>query len=121
MRTNISGVTPEWHELSNQDGESAPVKFLIRPLDGMEGADIVLNSYDARTGSINQGGIIAAFKLCVQGWENINDSKHPDKPLEYSQAAMLTLRTPWILEVGAQILEISELSEDGSKNSNLPS
>ena len=119
MRSSIRGISPEWYELSNQEGETDPVQFLIRPLDGMEGADIVLNSYDARTGSINQGGIIAAFKLCVQDWKNI--SSPGAGLLDYSEHAMLSLRTPWILEVGARILEISELSEDGSKNSDLPS
>ena len=119
MRSSIKGIAPEWYELSNQEGESDPVKFLIRPLNGMEGAEILLNSYDARTGSINQGGIIAAFKLWVQDWKNISTPGHG--LLDYSEHAMLALRTSWILDVGARILEISELSEDGSKNSDLPS
>lgn len=120
MRSCITGITPEWFELPNQKGDADPVKFLIRPLNGMEGADIVLNSYDVRTGSINQSGIITAFKLCVQDWKNIS-GPGPSGLLEYSKQAILSLRTPWILEVGARILEISKINEDGSKNSDLPS
>ncbi len=126
MRSSIKGVLPEWYTLIIDKDEPEPVQFHLKPLDQFDSAGIKMQSLSARSSASNLETIGSeivktAFRRGVIDWRNIEDGDNPGQALEFSQAAMGKIPSDWIIEAGARVLEISALTEDESKNSDLPS
>lgn len=118
MRSSLKGIAPEWYTLGIDEGEDDPVRFYLKPLDGMAWTTVLMGSYDPSTGAVDTAGIVKAFKLGVKDWENIEDADKPGKPLKFSALAMGKLQPGWIMEVGAHVMKISRIGESDSKNSD---
>lgn len=121
MKTSIKGLSPEWHTLSSEEGESDPVQFYLQPLDGMQWTAVLMEAFDPESGEIGPSGIIKAFKLGCKGWKNIEDGNHPGQELKFSSRVMGSLQPGWIMEVGQRVLEISNIGQATAKNSDSPS
>ena len=121
MRSSIKGIAPEWWPLPADEGEEDPVRFYLKPLDGLAWTSVLMESYDAETGVVGGAGVIKAFKLGVKDWENIEDGDKPGQLLKFSLPAMGKLNPGWIMDVGNRILEISRIRAEESKNSDSPS
>ena len=127
MRTNIKGVAPEWYELESERDKPDPVGFYLSPLDGFGRSDISMLSLSSRSGARNAPALASsaviklAFQLGVKGWQNIEDADNPGEKLPFSSTAMASIHHQWILEVGARVLQISDMGAEESKNSDSPS
>jgi hypothetical protein len=120
VRSSIKGIAPEWYTLSADEGETEPVQFYLKPIDGMAWTAVLMESYNAETGEIGANGISKAFTLGVKGWRNIEDGNKPGEPLKFSRQAMTSMHPGWIMEVGQRVLEISKIDEATAKNSDSP-
>lgn len=123
MKTSVKGVEPEWFDLPEPGGDGPVAGFLIKPLNGMQMAEIVGDYLKERNGqkTIGAGGITQAFRWGVKGWRNIEDGEHAGEDLLFTRENMQKI--PWtaIMNVGARILELSQLGDSDRKNSSSPS
>ena len=116
MRSSIKGVSPEWYTLAMDEGEDDPVQFYLKPLDGIDWAFVMMESYSTETGEIGGAGAIKAFKLGVKNWKNIEDADNQGNELRYSAQAFGKILPGWIMEVGNRVMEISRLTAGEAKN-----
>lgn len=126
MKTNIKGIAPEWYTLEEDQDDPEPVQFYIRPLDGFAAMEVAMLSLSGRATSRAEAAragsevLKTAFRLGVKDWRNIGDADNPDRPLAYSAAAMSSFPPGWIMEVGARVMELSELRSAEKKISGSP-
>lgn len=124
MKTSVKGVEPEWYDLTDDGGDGRPAGFFIRPLNGMAMAEIVGDYLKiGRDGqqTIGARGITEAFRMGVTNWRNIEDADQPGSDLLFSRDNMGRLDWAVIMEVGAKVLELSQLREPDRKNLSSPS
>lgn len=129
MRSSIKGIIPEWYTLEGEEGKPDPVQFELKSLDGFESMEIATLSLMAQNpgasmtdvGQISSNIVKRAFQLGVKSWRNIEDKNNPGKMLPFSMGSMASIWPHWIMEVGARVLAISEISEAAAKNSDSPS
>lgn len=127
MRSSIKGIAPEWYRLAGDKDEPEPAEFHLKPLNGFGRTEVSVLSLSSRSGARNAAAeagsdvINLAFQLGVKNWRNIEDGDKPGEPLPFSRTAMDSMREEWIIEVGARVLEISDMGVKESKNSDSPS
>ena len=127
MRSSIRGINPEWYRLEGDKDEPEPVEFYLKPLNGFGRSEVSMLSLSSRSGVRNAAVVASsdvinlAFQLGVKNWRNIEDGDKPGEQLQFSRTAMDSMREGWIIEVGARVLEISEVGVKESKNSDSPS
>lgn len=122
MKQAIKGLNPEWYELEDEKGEPDATAFYMAPLDGFGRAEISMLTLSARAGDAGAAAAAgaavmnAAFKLGVKNWKNIENPDDPGNALPFSRKNMVFMQPEWIIEVGARVLEISEMGPDEVKN-----
>lgn len=114
MKT-VSGLTEQWFKpiYDNDDG----AEFKLRPLSQLTKIDVKA-AVNPRTGRVMAEGYRTAFYAGVVDWKGVVDGK-TGEPLEFRAHAERIFDLPEAVqhELLAKLLEISELSEDDTKNS----
>lgn len=108
--TAISGLEPEWYT-PNQPDDGAPTEFLLKPLNGMEYAAVLVHSNAA--GGVSIQGVREAIRYGLIDWKNFNDAD--GKAVPFSQLNSSRINAVTLLELADKILEISELTGDQKK------
>lgn len=110
------GLVPEWYTPPGQDGDPAPARFHIRPLNGAEFGEVADHLEITAAGAvIRHAGRERALAMGLIGWENFFDSS--GKNLPFSAANARLIPHEYRTHIVTRIINISYMSEEQEKNS----
>jgi hypothetical protein len=110
----LTGLVPEWYTPANQEGESEPARFNLKPLTSPQVAKLQ-SFFNLETGEISGSGLYESAILSIIGWENVTD--HEGKALKCNSINAKKLPYEILIELGGVALSNSFLSDDDEKNS----
>lgn len=108
----LTGLVPEWFKPESlpDDDES---EFEVTPLNQRRLAEIQ-NHYDPESGAMRPTGYYLAFEMGCSNWRNVQDAEGNE--FKYSSRNMPLIPIRVAVEVGAQVVNVSALSEEERKN-----
>lgn len=109
----LTGLVPEWFRPQQlEDGDEA--EFEVSPVTQRKVAEIQ-NHYDMKENIMRPTGYYLAFELGCTGWKGVTDAEGNE--LKFSLRNLVRIPAKIAFEVGAQVINVSALSEDDRKNS----
>lgn len=109
----LTGLVPEWFKPEMlDDGDEA--EFEVSPVTQRQLAEIQ-NHYDMEARQMRPTGYYVAFEIGCTNWRNVTD--HEGKDLPFSLRSLGKIPIKIAMEIGAQIVNVSSLTEDERKNS----
>ncbi len=108
----LTGLVPEWFRPSQlEDGDEA--EFEVTPIIQRKVAE-VQNHYDMKAMEMRPTGYYQAFEMGCTNWKGITDDE--GKELKFSIRNLAKIPIKIAVEVGAQVINISSLTEEDRKN-----
>ena len=108
----LTGLVPEWYSPETlDDGDEA--EFEVTPLNQRRLAEIQ-NHFDQETGSMRSTGYYTAFEIGCTNWRNVFDQDGNE--FKFSPRNMLKIPLKVAAEVGAQVINVSAMTEEERKN-----
>lgn len=108
----LTGLVPEWFKPNGLD-EGDDAEFEVSPVTQRQLAEIQ-NHYDMDAMRMNPTGFYLAFEMGCTNWRNVKDAE--GKELSFSLSKLGTVPIKIAMEVGAQVVNVSNLTEDDRKN-----
>ena len=108
----LTGLVPEWFSPECLD-EGDDAEFEVSPIVQRKVAEIQ-NHYDNEAGRMKPTGYYLAFEIGCTGWRNVTDAD--GKELKFSVANLGKIPVKVAMEIGAQVVNVSVLTEDERKN-----
>lgn len=108
----LTGLASEWYAPEDKLAEGA--EFHINPLTQAQLAE-VQNHYDQVNGYMKPTGYYLAFNIGCDNWRGVTDMDGKD--FHYSAFNRTKVPLKIAMEVGAQVVNVSVLTEDDVKNS----
>lgn len=109
----ITDLTPEWFTPEGQEGDENPVKFLIKPLNGLQHAEIIGELRQEGEGfRITTDGITKALKYGLEDWIGVEGESGP---INYQFKNLKYLPGDYHHLVAGEILRKTTISEDEQK------
>lgn len=108
----LTGLVSEWFKPEQLD-EGDEAEFELTPITQQKIAE-VQNHYDMSAREMRPTGYYLAFELGVTNWRGVFDDE--DKELKFSIRNMVMVPAKIAFELGAQVINVSTLSEDDRKN-----
>jgi hypothetical protein len=108
----LTGLVPEWYSPETLDDDDA-AEFEVTPLTQRTLAEIQ-NHFDQEAGHMRPTGFYLAFELGCTNWKGLVDDEGKDVKFSARNKALIPLKVA--AEVGAQVIDVSALSEEERKN-----
>jgi len=112
----LDGLVPFWHVPEGQGDNDAPTEFNLKPLDGMQHAEVYAECKIA-DGMVTLSS--SAIQLCLKyglvGWKNFNDDE--GQPIGFSRNNIRTVPGDTLLELATRVFNSSYLTAGQEKNS----
>ena len=108
----LTGLVPEWFSPETLD-EGDEAQFEVSPLSMQKIAEIQ-NHYDAETLQMRPTGYYLAFELGCTNWRGVTDQEDKDLPFSIRNLGKVPIKVA--CEIGAQVVNVSSLTEDERKN-----
>ena len=108
----LTGLVPEWFRPETLD-EGDEAEFEVSPLTQQKIAE-VQNHYDTIDNTMKPTGYYLAFEMGCTIWRGVTD--HEGKELPFSVRKLGTIPIKIACEIGAQVVNVSALTEDERKN-----
>lgn len=108
----LTGLVPEWFSPETlEEGDEA--QFEVTPLNQRRLADIQ-NHFDPEAGTMRPTGYYMAFEIGCTNWRGVTDQDGKDFPFSLRNMNKIPIKVA--MEVGAQVINVSALTEDERKN-----
>ena len=108
----LTGLVPEWFSPESlDDGDEA--EFEVSPVSQHQLAEIQ-NHYDMVNNHMKPTGYMLAFEIGCTNWRGVTD--HDGKDLPFSIRNLTKVPIKVACEIGAQVVNVSSLTEDDRKN-----
>ena len=118
MLKALNPLVPEWYTPEEEKEDPNPTEFLIRPLSGVERADVEFRHDELHGASMTERGARVCLKHGLRGWKNFQDSEGPVKFNDINpEENMRRLPLSLVTELAFQIWHKSHLNERALKNS----
>lgn len=108
----LTGLVPEWFSPETlEEGDEA--EFEVTPLNQRTLADIQ-NHFDNESGIMRPTGYFTAFEIGCTNWRGVTDQEGNE--FKFNKRNMIRIPIKVAMEVGAQVINVSALTEDERKN-----
>lgn len=108
----LTGLVPEWFKPQQLD-EGDEAEFEVTPITQRKVAE-VQNHFDMANMEMRPTGYYLAFELGCTNWKGVYDDEGKELPFSIRNLPKIPIK--YALEVGAQVINVSSLSEDDRKN-----
>lgn len=108
----LTGLVPEWYSPETLDDDDE-AEFEVTPLNQRTLAEIQ-NHFDGEAGAMRPTGFYMAFELGCTNWRNVIDQEGNE--FKFTAANKLRIPIKVACEIGAQVVNVSALTEDERKN-----
>ena len=107
----VTDFIASWFTPDDQEGEETPARFLIKPLNGVQYAEIV-TEFNQATSMLTASGISKTLKYGLKDWEGIEGS---EGALTYDAKNLKYLPGDYHHLIAAEIISRSSVQEDEIK------
>ncbi len=108
----LTGLVPEWFKPKTlEEGDDA--EFEVSPVTQRQLAEIQ-NHYDMDANHMQPTGFYLAFEMGCTNLRNVTDAEGKDLPFSLRNLGTIPIKVA--MEVGAQVVNVSNLTEEERKN-----
>lgn len=108
----LTGLVPEWFRPEGlEEGDIA--EFEVSPIAQRQVAE-VQNHYDMESGQMRPTGYYTAYEIGCTNWRGVTDDEGKDFPFSIRNLSKIPIKIA--MEIGAQVINVSSLTEDDRKN-----
>ncbi len=108
----LTGLVPEWFKPKNLD-EGDEAEFEVSPVTQHQLA-LIQNHYDMTALTMKPTGYMLAFEIGCTNWRGVVDMDGKEFPFSVRNLTKVPIKIA--MEIGAQVVNVSNLTEDDRKN-----
>jgi len=108
----LTGLVPEWFKPESLD-EGDEAEFEVSPISQRQIVE-VQNHYDMEINRMRPSGYYLAFEMGCTNWRGVVDDE--GKEMAFSVRKLGVVPVKVACEIGAQVVNVSSLTEDERKN-----